>query len=149
MPAGTERGQIFSINATLTPLRRLYLSASLSYEDSTLTTAADGSPAVVPYRGNVYTVLASATWVMSQNTDAFLGCSYSAADYGQDNFAKGLPLGIEYHRQSAQAGLTRRVGKNVSAMLQYRLDYYNEPSSGGANNYVAHSIFGALRFQFR
>ena len=149
VPAGTERGQIFSINATLTPLRRLYLSASLSYEDSTLTTAADGSPAVVPYRGNVYTVLASATWVMSQNTDAFLGCSYSAADYGQDNFAKGLPVGIEYQRQSAQAGLTRRVGKNVSAMLQYRLDYYNEPSSGGANNYVAHSIFGALRFQFR
>ncbi len=149
LEAGTERGQIFSINGTLTPFARLFLNASLSYEDSTLTTFANGSPTVVPYHGNVYTILANATWVLSKNTDVFLGYFYSAADYGQNNYAKGLPLGIEYQRQTAQVGLTRRLGKNVSARLQYRLDYYNEPSSGGANNYIAHSIFGTLSFQFR
>ncbi len=149
LPAGTERGQIFSISATLTPFRRLYFDATVSYEDSTMTTAADGSPAVVPYRGNVYTILADATYVLSENTDLFVAGFCSSADYGQNNFAKGLPLGIEYQRQSAQAGLSRRFGKNVSAKLQYRFDCYNEPSSGGANNYIAHSIFGTLSFQFK
>jgi hypothetical protein len=60
-----------------------------------------------------------------------------------------LPLGMEYQRQGAQFGLSRRIGKNVSAKLQYRFDYYNEPSSGGANNYAAHSVYGTLSFRFR
>jgi hypothetical protein len=149
VPSGAERSQTFSISATLTPVPRLNLDATLSYQDSTLTTAADGSPAVVPYRGNVYTILADGTYVLTKNTDLFVACFISSADYGQDNFAKGLPLGIEYQRQSAQVGLSRQFGKNVSAKLQYRFDYYNEPNSGGVNNYVAHSIFGTLSFQFR
>jgi hypothetical protein len=149
VPSGTERSQTFSLSATLTPMPRFYLDAALSYQDSTLTTAADGSPAVVPYRGNVYTILADGTYVVSKTTDLFVACFFSSADYGQDNFAKGLPLGIEYQRHSAQVGLSRQFGKNVSAKLQYRFDYYNEPSSGGANNYIAHSIFGTLTFRFK
>jgi hypothetical protein len=149
LTAGRERGQTVSISASLTPLRRLYLDASLSYQDSTLTTAADGSPAVVPYQGQTVTVLASGTYVLSQRTDLFAAYFFSLADYGQDNYAQGLPQGLEYQRQGAQFGLSRRLGKNVSAKLQYRFDYYREPSSGGANNYLAHSIYGALSFQFR
>jgi hypothetical protein len=147
--AGEERSHIFSINATLTPTRRLYLSTTFSYETSTTTTAADGSPAVVPYRGDIYTVLADGTWVLDQATDLFAGYSFSEANYGQNNFAAGLPLGIQYQRHSAQVGLTRRFGKSISAKLQYRFDYYDEPSSGGATNYRAHSIFGTLTFLFR
>ncbi|MDR3459353.1 MAG: hypothetical protein P4N60_18135 [Verrucomicrobiae bacterium] len=45
--------------------------------------------------------------------------------------------------------MSRRFSKNISAKLQYRFALYNEPSSGGANNYQAHSIFGTLMFQFR
>jgi hypothetical protein len=149
LESAAERGQTVSLSATLTPIRRLYLGASVSYQDSTLTTAADGSPAVVPYQGHTLTCLASGTYVFSTNTDLFAACFFSNADYGQNNFANGLPLGIEYQRQGAQLGLSRRLGKNASAKLQYRFDYYHEPSSGGANNYVAHSIFGALSFQFR
>jgi hypothetical protein len=149
LTAGQEESQIFSINATLTPFPRLFLSATFSYETSTLTTAADGSPAVVPYRGNIYSGFASGTYVLGQNTDLFAGYVFSEANYGQNNFAGGLPLGIQYQRHSAQAGLTRRFGKNVAAKLQYRFDYYDEPSSGGANNYTAQSVFGTLSFQFR
>jgi hypothetical protein len=149
LPSAGERGQTFSLSATLTPFRRLFFDASLSYEDSTLTTASDHSAAVVPYRGDVYTALADATYVLSQNTDLFAGYFFSSADYSQNDFSKGLPLGIEYQRHSAQVGLSRRFGKNVSAKLQYRFDFYNEPSSGGANNYLAHSVFGTLSFTFR
>jgi mono/diheme cytochrome c family protein len=149
LQSAAERGQTLSVRATLTPFRRLYLGASASYQDSTLTTAADGSPTIVPYRGHTFTLLASGTCVCSTNLDLFAACFFSNADYGQDNFAKGLPLGIEFQRQGAQFGLSRHFGRNVSAKLQYRFDYYSEPGSGGANNYVAHAIFGALSFQFR
>ena len=148
LESGRQRAQTFSIGATLTPIKRLSLDASFSYGNSTLTTADDNS-AVVPYRGDTYTVLADSTYVLSQNTDLFIACFFSSADYAQDNFANGLPLGLDYYRQSAQIGLSRRFGKNVSAKLQYRFDHYNEPSSGGANNYLAQSVFGTLSFQFR
>lgn len=148
LAAGRERGQTVSLGATVTPLRRLSLNATLSYQDSTLTTAADGSPAVVPYQGHTVTALASGTYVLSQHTDLFAAYFCSLADYGQSNYAKGLPLGLEYQRQGAQVGVSRRLGKNVSARLLYRFDCYREPSSGGANNYTAHSIYGTLNFQF-
>jgi hypothetical protein len=147
--AGEDHSHIFSINTTLTPTPRLYLSATFSYAVSTLETAADGSPAVVPYRGDTYTVLADGAYVLSQTTDVFAGYSFSEANYGQNNFAAGLPLGIQYQQHSAQVGLTRRFGKNISAKLQYRFNYYDEPSSGGANNYRANSVFGVLTFRFR
>ena len=147
--AGEDQAHIFSINATLMPTRRLFLSTAFSYEISTTTTAADGSPAVVPYQGDIYTILADGTYVLSQTTDLFAGYSFSEANYGQNNFVGGLPLGIQYQKHSAQVGLARRFGKNISAKLQYRFDYYDEPSSGGAANYRAHSIFGTLTFLFR
>ena len=149
LQAGTEHGQTVSITGTLTPISRLFLDASLSYEDSTLTTAANGSPSVVPYNGYTATVLADATYAISTNSSLTVAYFFSDANYGQDNFSSGLPLGIQYQRHSAQISLSRKLGKKVSARLQYRFDYYNEPSSGGANNYTANSIFGSLSFQFR
>jgi hypothetical protein len=149
LTASEDHSHIFSINATLTPMPRLFLSATFSYLTSTMTTAAGGSPAVVPYRGDIYTVLASGTYIFSKTTDLFAGYSFSEANYAQNNFAGGLPLGIQYQQHSVQAGLSRRFGKNISARLQYRFDYYDEPGSGGATHYRANSVFGMLTFRFR
>jgi hypothetical protein len=118
-----------------------------SYQISDATTMANGSPAVAPYRGEIYTAMLDGTYVLSQNTDIFAGYYLSDADYGQNNYASGLPLGIVYRQQNAQVGVSRRLGKNASARLQYRFTYYNEPSSGGANDYHANSIFGSITFQ--
>ncbi|MBW8864687.1 MAG: hypothetical protein JF609_07145, partial [Verrucomicrobia bacterium] len=115
---------------------------------STAVTEAAGSATVAPYRGDVYTVFANGTYVLSQATDLFFGYFFSEANYGQNNFATGLPLGIDFQRHGAQGGLAHRFGKNISARLQYRFDYYSEPSSGRVNNYRAHSIFGTLTYQF-
>ncbi len=147
--AGRERADVYSLGATIAPSARMILNGTLSYQTSTLTTAANRSPAVVPYRGNIVTLLADGTYVLSKTTDLFVACFYSSANYGESDFAKGLPLGIEYQRIGAQAGISRRLGKNAAAKLQYRFDHYHEPSSGGANDYVAHSVYGTLNFQFR
>lgn len=142
--AGEEHSQTVSISTTLTPTRRVYFTPAFSYQTSETDTAADASPAVVPYRGDVYSLTASATYVLTRTSQLFTGYAFSDADYAQHNFAGGLPLGIDYERQSVQAGLSRRFGTNVSVKLQYRFDSYNEPSSGGAPNYRAHSVFLTL-----
>lgn len=147
--AGAERGQIFSVSATATPIRRLYLTAAASYEDSTLTTFANDSPTVAPYVGGIYTLLVNGTFVCNATTELFASYLFSEASYGQNNLAAGLPLGINYQRHSGQVGFSHRLGENVLAKLQYRFDLYREPTSGGANNYVAHAIYGTLSFAFR
>ena len=145
--SGQYDAHIISLNTTITSYRRLFLSTTFAYENSITTTANNGVPAIVPYRGNVYTVIANGTYVLSDTTDLFAGYSFSAANYGQDNFADGLPVGIQYQQHGVQIGLARRLGKNISAKLQYRFNYYDEPSSGGANNYRSHAIFGTMTFK--
>jgi len=145
--AGRDYDHIFSISTTFLPTTRLYLSTTFTYELSAARSMANGASAVVPYRGDIYTILADGTYVLSQNTDVFAGYYFSEANYAQGNYASGLPMGIEYRQNNIEVGLSRRLGKNASARLQYRFTNYSEPSSGGANNYHANSIFGTLTFQ--
>jgi len=145
--AGRYEAQVYSISFTATPKRRLSLTAGFSYQPTKLDTASAGTPAVVPYHGDIYSVNANAAYVLNRSTDVFAGYVFSQADYGQNNFAAGVPVGIQYATHGVQAGMTRRWGKNVSARLQYNFAYYDEPSSGGANNYRAHGIFGTLSFR--
>jgi hypothetical protein len=113
------------------------LATAFSYQPTTLTTASIGSPAVVPapvvpYRGDVYSVIANGTYILNQSTDVFAGYAFSKADYGQNNSAGGVPVGIQYQMHGVQAGIERRWGKNISTKLQYSFSYYGEPSSGRA-----------------
>jgi mono/diheme cytochrome c family protein len=150
--AGKYNSHIYSVNATLTPWQRLYLSTTFSYQDSITTTANNGSTAIVPYRGDIYSALASGTYVLSQASDLFLAYAFSYADFSQGNFGSatdgGLPVGIRYQQHAMQAGLTRRIGKNLITKLQYSYFYYAEPSSGTINNYAAHAIFATLTYKF-
>ncbi|MGA2544245.1 MAG: c-type cytochrome domain-containing protein [Verrucomicrobiota bacterium] len=145
--AGQYVSRIYSINTTLTPCPRLCLSTAFSWQPTTSISAANGVPGVVPYRGDIYSVLANGTYALSAATDLFANYSFSAADYAQNSFAAGLPVGIEYAQHAAAVGLARRFGKNLTAKLQYGYYHYAEPTSGGANNYAANSIFATLTFR--
>ena len=147
--AGTYEAQTASINTTVTPWRRLFLSTTFSYQNARTVTAANGSPSVAPYEGNIYSVLASGTYLLNRKTDLTASYSFSTADFAQNNYADGLPLGINYQQQSVQVGLRRQIGKGKSLGLQYRFYHYDEPSSGGFNNFNAHAVFATLSFQLR
>ncbi len=150
--SGRSDSSIYSINLSFTPHHRLYLSATFSWQDEKDSTAAaglSGSASVVPYNGNIYSALGSATYVLSTNTDLTASYSYSSADFSQNNSVAGLPLSINYQQQAVQAGLTRRLGKNITAKLQYGFFHYDEPTTGGANNYNAHSIFGLIAMKMQ
>lgn len=142
--AGRDVSRIYSINGTITPCPRLYLSGTFSYQPSISTSAYNGVPYVAPYRGAIYSASANGTYALGQKSEVFANYSFSEADYAQTNFSAGLPLGIEYRQWTLTAGLARRFGKNITARLQYGYDFYAEPSSGTVNNFSARSIFGTL-----
>lgn len=149
--SGNHDAHTYSVNFSLTPWRRVYLSASFSYQDTR--TASDSmierlNGTVVPYRGHIYSALTSGNFALNEKTDLHITYSFSHADYGQNNEENGLPLGIVYQQHSAQGGLTRRINKNVSANFRYGFFRYDEPTSGTANNYTAHLLFGTVVLRF-
>jgi hypothetical protein len=146
--AGNQRAHIYSLGAVVTPLRRLYWSTTLAYHDTSTTTGDNDTEVVVPYRGHVYNALSSATFALSERMDLHAAYTFSYADYGQDNFATGLPLGLEFRRHGIEAGVTRRWLKTVSTRLQYAFYKYDEPSSGRFTDYTAHAVFATVNLRW-
>jgi hypothetical protein len=142
--AGHYQGHSLNASALLTPFRQLSFSAALLYQNSRTTTADQGSPSVAPYEGNLWGVLASATWVLDKKTDLTASYLYSRARYGQHNESAGLPLGLDYDRQGLQAGLARRFTRNVTGRLQYGYFAYTEPTSAHFHDYTAHQVLAIL-----
>ncbi len=145
--AGHYDAHVYSLNTVLTPWRRIFLSTTFSYRDTRTTTAQNGVPFVVPYRGDVYSILASATYALSQTADVQANYSFSRADYGQNNLA-GVPYGAVYDWHGLQIGLTRRFKKNLTANLQYAFYTYDEPATGQFNNFTAHGVYLTLTKRF-
>jgi hypothetical protein len=147
LPAGESDVQIYSFNTVFAPWQRLSLSGTFSLQRSSTVTADNITTLVEPYRGDIYSVLGSAAWALDKADDLLATYSFSKADFSQDNFATGLPLGIRYQQHAVRASLTRRLSAAVAARIQYGFSYYDEPSGGGANNYRAHSILAMLTYR--
>ena len=145
--AGRDDAQTYGFGATLTPFRRFYLSSAFTYTWSRLTTANNGDPAIVPYRGNVYTVITTANFALNSKTDLQASYNFSRADYGQNNSA-GVPLGIEFTHHQLLVGLARRFSSRLSGSLRYSFSQYTEPSSGNRNNFTAHGIFATFDYRW-
>lgn len=134
---------VYGMNFILTPLPRWYFSGTFNYYESRINSAHNEVGSVVPYRGDIYTLLANATYTWSTNTELTATYTFSKADYAQDNFGAGLPLGINYDWHVVQAGVTRRF-KRATLNVQYGFYKYGEPTSGGFNDYTAHAVFAAV-----
>lgn len=145
--AGNYQAQTVALNTTLTPWRRLFLSTTFSYQNARTVTWANDSPSVAPYQGNIYSVMNSASYLLDGKTDITASYSLSIADFGQNNSADGLPLGIKYQQHAVQVGIKRQIGKGKSLSLHYSFYHYDEPSSGGFNNFNAHAVFAMFTFQ--
>lgn len=146
--AGNHDAQVCSVNVTLTPHRRLSLSTTLSYSDARTSTAQNGADYVVPFRGQVYTALNTTTFVLNDATDLLVSYSFSRADYRQADELAGLPAGVDYTHHTLQAGVSRRIGKNVTTAVQYFFASHRDPGGGGVNNYAAHGIFATLALRW-
>ncbi len=146
--SANQDAHTFSIGHTLTPFRRWTLNASASYTDSRATSAQNGVDFVVPWRGGIVSAQGSATFAWTPTTDLHLSHAWSRADYAQNNFAAGLPAGLEYDQHSLLAGLTTRLRHGATMNLQYGFHRYTEPSGGNAYDYTAHSVQATLALKW-
>ena len=61
-------------------------------------------------------------------------------DRGRDTWARDQPG----NRQGVQGGIRQRVNTNITATVQYGFYKYDEPTSAGWSDYMAHLLFGAV-----
>ena len=146
--AGKYDAQTCGFAASLTPFRQFYFSGAFTYGRSRAVTADNNDPSVAPYRGNVYTVIATASYALNPKTALLATYNFSRADYGQNNSNNGVPLGIDFTRHQLLVGLTRRFNQRVSGSLRYGFSQYSEPGSGNANHFTAHGIFATLDYRW-
>jgi hypothetical protein len=149
IPDGHYDLQTYGLSATATPFRSLYFLGAFTYSHSRLATSDNGDPSVVPYKGNIFTVNATANWLFSPRASLQLSYYFSGADYAQNNAAAGVPTGLNYQRYELIAGLTRQLTKNLSGTLRYEFSQYMEPSSGNLNNFTANGIMAILTYRWQ
>jgi hypothetical protein len=145
---GRYNAQTYGLGATLTPIQRLYFSSTFTYSQSRAVTASNGDPSIVPCSGNIYTLTTMATYALDAKTGLQASYAFSRANYGENNAAAGMPLGIDFTRNELIIGLTRQITKRLSGALHYEFSQYSEPSSGNANNFTAQGIFATLVYKW-
>ena len=59
-----------------------------------------------------------------------------------------MPYGLGATEYTASATLTRQLTKQMRLLLRYGYFNYRDVTSGGHNNYNAHSIYSGLQYRF-
>lgn len=132
----------------LTPWTRLNFAPSLTWSTSRTRSTADNGAELVPYDGDTWILLTTASFVVDQRTDLLATYLFNQADYSQNNAAAGLPLGVEYTRQALTFGVTRRLKRDRLVRLEYAWFQHDEPTLGGAADYTAHGFFASYRLSW-
>ncbi len=142
--SGVYRANTYGVSASVNPSQRWYFSGAFIYSDSRTVTGHNDVPTVAPYRGGTYSVIASANFAVNSRTSLLGSYSFSRSDYGQNNVQSGLPLGLDYAQHRLTTGVKRKLTKNLTAELRYSFFNYEESSSRGFNDFVAHGIFATF-----
>jgi mono/diheme cytochrome c family protein len=143
--AGEYDAHAISAGLVLTPWRRLHLGTTLSWSMSRSQSGVNNNQEVVPYDGQTWNLLNTATYILDEKTDLLATYLFSHADFGQGNEDYSLPLGIAYTRHAATAGVARRMKGGRVVRLEYGFFNYDEPTLGGAADYTAHALFASFR----
>ncbi len=148
--AGEYDAHTVSAGLVFTPWTRFHLSTTAGWTTSRSRSGIPASNAeVVPWEGDTWNVLNSATLLLDEKTDLLATYLFSSADFAQGNAATGLPLGIEYTRHAATGGIVRRMKHDRQLRLEYGYYAYDEPTLGGAADYTAHAVFASFRLPWK
>jgi hypothetical protein len=144
------------IGETLTwnPLARLYLQGTLSYVfDDTKTPASniivtDSEPTVLNFQSDYWTVTGGTGFIIDNKTDFHADYTYYRANDYVNNIEVGMPYGMGATEHTVSASVSRQLSPSVRLMLRYAFFHYTDETSGGHNNYNAHSFFSSLQYRF-
>ena len=144
---------VITESITWNPTARLYLQGNFSYVLNKTDTPADynlipnTSVTVLDFTNDYWTASGGAGYALDQKTD-LRATSYYRADNYENNSRVAVPYGLSATEHTVSASISRQIAKSVRLKLQYSYFNYTDETSGGHNNYEAHSVFSSLQFRF-
>ncbi len=142
LETGEIKKHVISESLTWNPLARFYLQASFSYVLNQTDTPANNIE-LVPNEGATVVNFRNDYWTVTSGI-GYINC---ANDYFK-NAAVAVPYGLGATEYTASATLTRQLTKQTSLLLRYGYFNYRDVTSGGHNNYRAHSLYSGLQIRF-
>jgi hypothetical protein len=140
---------------TWSPLARCYLQVNFSYILNQTDTPANNidlvpntSPTVTNFRNDYWTVTSGAGYIIDDKTDFYTDFSFYCANDHFKNAGVAMPYGLGTTEYTASTTITRQLTKQMRLLLRYGYFNYRDVTSGGHNNYEAHSIYSGLQVRF-
>jgi len=155
LQTGEIKKHVISEAINWNPLARFYLQANFSYTLNQTDTPANNidlvpntSPTVVNFRNDYWTVTASAGYVIDDKTNFYSDFSFYCANDYFKNAGVAVPYGMGATEYTASATITRQLTKQMRLLFRYGYYNYRDVTSGGHNNYRAHSLYSGLQVRF-
>jgi hypothetical protein len=155
LQSGEIKKHVISESLNWNPLPRFFLQANFSYVLNQTDTPANDinlepltSPTVVNFRNDYWTVTSGIGYIIDDKTDFYADYYFYCANDYFKNAAVAMPYGMGATEQAVSATVTRKLTKNTRLLLKYGYSNYRDVTSGGHNNYQAHSLFSSLQIRF-
>jgi hypothetical protein len=155
LQSGEIKKHVISEALNWNPVPRFFLQANFSYVLNQTDTPANSidlvpnaGPTVVNFRNDYWTVTSGIGYVIDDKTDFYADYYFYCANDYYNNAAVAVPYGMGSTENAVTATIMRKLGKNTRLTLKYGFYDYRDTTSGGHNNYRAHSLFSSLQVRF-
>src|SRR5262245_34299094 len=155
LQSGEIKKHVISEALNWNPVPRFFLQANFSYVLNQTDTPANNielvpnaGPTVVNFRNDYWTVTSGIGYIIDDKTDFYADYYFYCANDYYKNAAVAVPYGMGATEQSVSATITRQLNRRTRLTLKYGFYDYRDTTSGGHNNYRAHSLFSSLQFRF-
>jgi hypothetical protein len=155
LQSGEIKRNVISESLNWNPLPRFFLQANFSYVLNQTDTPANNiefipnaGPTVPNFRNDYWTVTSGIGYIIDDKTDFYADYYFYCANDYYKNAAVAVPYGMGATENAVTATVTRQLNKNTRLTLKYGFYDYRDVTSGGHNNYRAHSLFSSLQVRF-
>ncbi len=155
LQSGEIKRNVISESLNWNPLPRFFLQANFSYVLNQTDTPANNiefipnaGPTVPNFRNDYWTVTSGIGYIIDDKTDFYADYYFYCANDYYKNAAVAVPYGMGATENAVSATVTRQLSKNTRLTLKYGFFDYRDTTSGGHNNYRAHSLFSSLQVRF-
>jgi hypothetical protein len=155
LQSGEIKRHVISESLNWNPLPRFFLQANFSYVLNQTDTPAnnidlvpDAGATVVNFRNDYWTVTSGIGYIIDDKTDFYADYYFYCANDYYKNAAVAVPYGEGATESAVTATITRQLSRRTRLTLKYGFYDYRDTTSGGHNNYRAHSLFSSLQFRF-
>jgi hypothetical protein len=155
LQSGEIKKHVISESLNWNPLPRFFLQANFSYVLNQTDTPANNiefipnaGPTVPNFRNDYWTVTSGIGYIIDDKTDFYADYYFYCANDYYNNAAVAVPYGMGATENAVTATVARQLSKNTRLTLKYGFYDYRDVTSGGHNNYRAHSLFSSLQVRF-